>query len=274
MNELATLDAFGALTEPATVKIQRRLPGPIERVWAYLTESERRRQWLAAGQMEMKVGAPFELVWRNDELSDPPGQRPAGFPEESRMQSRITELDPPHKLSFTWAGSGDVSFELERQGNEVLLTVIHRRLPDRDTLLKVRSRLAHAPRHSGRPRHRQGAGTILGRLAPPQAGIRPAAARLTAFTRCTLRPVRRASSSNTRPERMTSHEDHLGPASHRDQSCRRLGAPRPSCRANAGQARNAVCAERTASGAAATGQPSICSIPRRAINCPGRERAV
>ena len=136
MNGLATLDAFGVLTEPATVKIQRRLPGPIERVWAYLTESELRRKWLAAGQMEMKVGAPFELVWRNDELSDPPGQRPAGFPEESRMQSRITELDPPHKLSFTWAGSGDVSFELERQGNEVLLTVIHRRLPDRDSLMK------------------------------------------------------------------------------------------------------------------------------------------
>ena len=136
MNGLATLDAFGALIEPATVKIQRRLPGPIERVWAYLTESELRRKWLAAGQMEMKVGTPFELVWRNDELSDPPGQRPAGFPEESRMQSRITELDPPHKLSFTWAGSGDVSFELERQGNEVLLTVIHRRLPSRDSLLK------------------------------------------------------------------------------------------------------------------------------------------
>ena len=53
------------------------------------------------------------------------------------MQSRITELDPPHKLSFTWDGSGDVSFELKKHGNEVLLTVVHRRLPDRDTLLKV-----------------------------------------------------------------------------------------------------------------------------------------
>ena len=125
------------LTEPATLKIQRLLPGPIERVWAYLTESDLRRQWLAAGQMEMKVGAPFELVWRNDELTNPPGQRPAGFPEEHRMQSRITELDPPRKLAFTWEGSGDVSFELEPQGDEVLLTVIHRRLPDRATLLKV-----------------------------------------------------------------------------------------------------------------------------------------
>jgi uncharacterized protein YndB with AHSA1/START domain len=130
-------DAYGALIEPATLKIQRLLPGPIERIWAYLTESELRRQWLAAGQMEMKAGAPFELVWRNDELSNPPGQRPPGFGAEHRMQSRITEFDPPRKLAFTWQGSGDVSFELEPKGNKVLLTVIHRRLPDRATLLKV-----------------------------------------------------------------------------------------------------------------------------------------
>ena len=135
MTEAATLDAYGVLTEPATLKIQRLLPGPIERVWAYLTESELRRQWLAAGEMEMKVGAPIELVWRNDELANAPSQRPAGFPEEQRMQSRITELDPPRKLAIAWQGSGDVSFELEPKGSEVLLTVIHRRLPDRPTML-------------------------------------------------------------------------------------------------------------------------------------------
>jgi uncharacterized protein YndB with AHSA1/START domain len=137
MKERATVDAYGVLTEPATLKIQRLLPGPIERIWAYLTESDLRRQWLAAGQMEMKVGAPVELVWRNDQLTNPPGQRPPGFSGERRMQSRITELDPPRKLAIAWDGSGDVSFELEPKGNEVLLTVIHRRLPDRANLLGV-----------------------------------------------------------------------------------------------------------------------------------------
>jgi uncharacterized protein YndB with AHSA1/START domain len=135
MTKVAPLDAYGVLTEPATLKIERLLPGPIERVWAYLTESDMRRKWLAAGKMEMKVGAPVEFVWRNDELSSSPGQRPEGFPEEQRMQSRITEVDPPRKLAFTWSGSGDVSFELTPRGNDVLLTVIHRRLPDRATLL-------------------------------------------------------------------------------------------------------------------------------------------
>jgi uncharacterized protein YndB with AHSA1/START domain len=137
MNELANLEAYGVLTEPATLKIQRLLPGPIERVWAYLTESDLRRQWLAAGQMEMKAGAPFEFVWRNDELTDPPGQRPPGFSEEHRMQGRITELDPPRKLAIAWRDTGDVSFDLEPVGNDVLLTLIHRRLPDRAVMLKV-----------------------------------------------------------------------------------------------------------------------------------------
>ena len=137
MTERATPAAHGALTEPATLTIQRLLPGPVERVWAYLTESDLRRQWLAAGEMEMRVGAPFELVWRNDELTDTPGQRPPGFPDERRMQSRIVDLDPPRKLAIAWKGSGDVSFELEPKGSEVLLTVTHRRLPDRATSLNV-----------------------------------------------------------------------------------------------------------------------------------------
>ena len=137
MNERATPDAYGVLTEPATLKIQRLLPGPIERIWAYLTESDLRRQWLAAGEMEMRVGAPIELVWRNDQLTNPPGQRPPGFSGERRMQSCITELDPPHKLAIAWENSGDVSFELETKGSEVLLTLIHRRLPDRATQLGV-----------------------------------------------------------------------------------------------------------------------------------------
>jgi uncharacterized protein YndB with AHSA1/START domain len=139
MTKIATAEAYGVLTEPTTLKIQRILPGPIERVWAYLTEGELRRQWLAAGHMEMKVGAPFEFVWRNDELSNPPAKRPEGFPEENRMQSRITELDPPRKLAITWSDSGDVSFDLDQKGDKVLLTIVHRRLPDRKTLLNVSS---------------------------------------------------------------------------------------------------------------------------------------
>jgi uncharacterized protein YndB with AHSA1/START domain len=137
MNSPTAADAFGTLSESATLTVKRRLPGPIERVWAYLTDSDLRRQWLAAGTMEMKVGTPFELVWRNDELTQPPGMRPSGFTDEHRMACRVVEFEPFRKLTFTWNGTGDVTFELEAQGKEVLLTVTHRRISERNMRLMV-----------------------------------------------------------------------------------------------------------------------------------------
>lgn len=137
MTTIPKMLMYGELSEPATLTIKRLLPGPIDRVWTYLTQSELRRKWLAAGDMDMREGAEFELVWHNDDLTDPPGTRPEGFGAEHRMASRITELDPPNKLAFTWGTTGGVSFELEPKGADVLLTVIHRRLPDRNLMLKV-----------------------------------------------------------------------------------------------------------------------------------------
>jgi len=36
------------LIKPSTIRFERLLPGPVERVWAYLTESKKRATWLAA----------------------------------------------------------------------------------------------------------------------------------------------------------------------------------------------------------------------------------
>jgi uncharacterized protein YndB with AHSA1/START domain len=53
------------------------------------------------------------------------------------MRSVITEWEPPHRLSFSWNDSGEVSFLLERQGTDVLLTLVHRRIADRTEQLMV-----------------------------------------------------------------------------------------------------------------------------------------
>lgn len=137
MTAQPTPDLYGKLIEPTTLKIQRLLPGTVERVWAFLTDSDLRRKWLAAGDMDLKQGALFELVWRNDELTTPPGHRPTGFAVEQRMESRVIEIDPPRKLAISWDGTGDVTFELAPAGERVLLTIVHRRLSDRGTKLNV-----------------------------------------------------------------------------------------------------------------------------------------
>ncbi len=130
-------DPFGALTPPSTLTLRRRLPGPVERVWAYLTETDLRRQWLASGAMTLQPGTSFELVWRNDELSASAAERPEGFSEESRATCRITEVEPQRKLSFSWPGVGDVTFQLDAVGDDVMLTVTHRQVADRAMLLRV-----------------------------------------------------------------------------------------------------------------------------------------
>jgi len=138
MTHATTVSAYGELIEPATVRIQRLLPGPVERVWSYLTDSDLRAQWLARGDMQLQVGANVELVWRNDELSGRHEDRPEGVAEEQRMQCAVTRLDPPRLLAISWGERGsEVTFELEPQGSEVMLTVTHRRLPDRASLLGV-----------------------------------------------------------------------------------------------------------------------------------------
>ena len=137
MTDIATLDAYGVLTEPGTLKIQRRLPGPIERAWSYLTESDLRRQWLASGAMQLQPGASFELVWRNDELSNSAAERPDGFPEESRATCQFIEVDPPRHMRYIWPGVGEVTIELEAAGNDVLLTLTHRQLVGERLILNV-----------------------------------------------------------------------------------------------------------------------------------------
>lgn len=137
MNNHPDGSEYGTLSGGATLRIERLLPGPIERIWAFLTEGDLRRKWLAAGRMTLEAGAPFEFVWRNDELSDLPAGRPEGFAQEQRMKSAIVEVDPPTKLVFTWEGRGNVSITLMQQGDNVLLTLLHSRLPDRSVTLKV-----------------------------------------------------------------------------------------------------------------------------------------
>lgn len=122
-------DRFGVIEPPGTLVIRRWLPGPAARVWRYLTDSDLRRKWLAAGEMDLTPGADFELVWRNDDLSTASDPRPEGFPEEARATMRMVAVEPPHLLIFTW-GSGEVAIRLEERGDRVLLTLTHMGLTD------------------------------------------------------------------------------------------------------------------------------------------------
>lgn len=126
--------AYGVVTESGTIRFERLLPGPIERVWEWLTDSGKRGRWLASGPMDLRPGGEFELVWRNSELTphdDPP---PPQYAEDEgfRMKGSIVRADPPRLLVQTWnepdGTVSEVSFELAERGDEVLLVLTHSRL--------------------------------------------------------------------------------------------------------------------------------------------------
>ena len=138
------MNDFGVVTAPGTVRIERLLSGPIERVWSYLTESEKRGRWLASGEMELRVGGRVEHVFNNSELTehdDPAPPKYAKYACESRMHGKITECEPPRLLSYTWGGDpaegSEVRFELTPRVDKVLLVVTHRRLADHDEMISV-----------------------------------------------------------------------------------------------------------------------------------------
>lgn len=130
----------GVITEAGAIRFERLLPGPIERVWAYLVEPEKRRLWLAAGPMDLREGGEMELIWRNSELTRPDEHIPerfAPYAGEHRMKGRVLRVEPPHLLVHSWDEDAEVEYRLAERGDKVLLTLVNRRLPDRAALLGV-----------------------------------------------------------------------------------------------------------------------------------------
>ena len=126
------MEQYGILVAPDTIRFERTLPGPIERVWAYLTESDKRGQWLARGEMELVEGGKVTLQFLHSELSPVQVPIPEKFKDMEEGKSftgKVLRINAPYLLAFTWEGRSEVSFELENlQGGLVRLTVTHRKL--------------------------------------------------------------------------------------------------------------------------------------------------
>lgn len=55
-------ESMGMLVNKDTIKLERLLPGPIERVWKYWTEAELLTDWLMPGSIENKPSGLIEFI--------------------------------------------------------------------------------------------------------------------------------------------------------------------------------------------------------------------
>jgi uncharacterized protein YndB with AHSA1/START domain len=141
---ITDMSEYGELIDRNTFQIQRLLPGPIERVWSYLVESEKRRKWFARGAFDLRPGGRIDLIFKHSELS-----AEKDYPEKYKTiehghssHGEVLRCEPPHVIAFTWGDDtesvfSEVTFELTPQNGKVLLTLTHRKLKDRGEAVGV-----------------------------------------------------------------------------------------------------------------------------------------
>lgn len=139
------MSAYGVVLESGAVRFERLLPGPIERVWSYLTEAEKRATWFCGGETEPRAGGRISLFFKHSQITDerPPESARKMNDEGAMMQGTVTEWDPPHRFAFNWVGMGDpdsdVEIELSQAGDKVKLVLTHRRLATKERMAMVSS---------------------------------------------------------------------------------------------------------------------------------------
>jgi uncharacterized protein YndB with AHSA1/START domain len=138
------MSRYGERIDDTTVRFERLLPGPIERVWEYLTDGDKRATWLCGGETELRVGGKVEMHFHNASLStepdiDPPAKY-SDMPEKVSYTGTVTQCDPPRLLAFNWDVDdepSEVRYELEEAGDRVRLVLTHRKLASRDEVISA-----------------------------------------------------------------------------------------------------------------------------------------
>ncbi|MHA4811102.1 SRPBCC family protein [Flavitalea flava] len=125
------MEKQGMIIAPDTIRFERSLNGSIEKVWSYLTESDKRGKWLAKGEMELFEGGKVDLHFFHQDLSPIAGSPPEKYKDiepGSGFTGKVLKVIPPTFLSFTWQDQSEVSIELKEAGNTVQLILTHSKL--------------------------------------------------------------------------------------------------------------------------------------------------
>lgn len=103
----------------ATVRFQRRLPAPIERVWTAITDPGQLATWLATTSLDLRAGGRVEHTF---DQADPGGQ----------VTGTILRIEPMTVLEYEWRFLGEpdsiIRYDLVADGDTTVMTLTHRLL--------------------------------------------------------------------------------------------------------------------------------------------------
>ena len=121
---------------PETLRFERLLDAPVEKVWQYLLDPDLRARWFMGGPSDLRAGGFIGMTMNHQNLSDDDVPTPEPYrPYVGKSwQGRITRIEPPRLLAITWEGgeAGEVTFELVAEGDRTRLVLTHSGLRGRD----------------------------------------------------------------------------------------------------------------------------------------------
>lgn len=85
------------------------LNAPIAKVWDAVATAEGIAAWFMPNDFKPEMGYEFHLE------AGPFGRSPC----------KVTEIDPPNRLTFHWGEQWSVTFELAEQGDKTEFTLVH-----------------------------------------------------------------------------------------------------------------------------------------------------
>ncbi len=132
---------LGRLTAPDTFILERRLKAPIDRVWSYFVDADKRARWFTGGDTLTSNNQDFSFLFahRNITNEKPPERWKEMETGEFPMAGRVLAFEPPRLLAITW-GDGEehvseVRFEFTALGDETLLKLTHSKVDTKAHLL-------------------------------------------------------------------------------------------------------------------------------------------
>jgi uncharacterized protein YndB with AHSA1/START domain len=113
---------------PDTIRLERMLDAPVEKVWRYLTEAGLRQQWFMGGS-DARAESELELVIDHDNLSDDDVPYPEDYAQYRGKvwREKVLRFEPPRLLETTFANGeqGVVTYELFPEGDGTRLVLTH-----------------------------------------------------------------------------------------------------------------------------------------------------
>lgn len=131
------MNKYGEVLEDGSMKFMREFSAPIDNVWSWLADGDKRGRWLGGGGDIIHAGQTVKFEFQHQNLTP----HDEAYPEKYKAMENgiaydvdIKTCDAPHHLVMVWRDGNDseIDIRLSEEGGKTKLVLIQRGDATRD----------------------------------------------------------------------------------------------------------------------------------------------